>query len=304
MSDEQRPVPVTGQVVGYGRPPAEHRFQKGRSGNPNGRPRRSANKPKPFDPAHQPTDNLILAEAYRPVTIREGERTIELPAIQAAVRALAISAMKGSRLSQRALAELVRTVEDRKSSEHQTALENAFEYQQKWTAELERRRTLGIDLPDPVPHPEDIIIDMRTGHVRTEGPLDEREKKSWDERLARRAEAQREVNEFATRYRPAAQQNTKCCGSTNGISNSAFSTSSTTAFPNATRQSWKIAPMQMAPPRRARRSRSLREIGSGRSRSGSLGIWWKVIEGEVLGRVAHPHALGHSSHQESTLDRK
>lgn len=201
MSEEKLPAPAP-EKVGYGRPPTEHRFQKGNSGNPKGRPRRSANKLKPFDPAHQPTDNLILAEAYRPVTIREGERTIELPAIQAAVRALAISAMKGSRLSQRALAELVRTVEDRKSSEHQTALENAFEYKQRWTEELERRRKSGItDLPDPVPHPDDIIIDMRTGHVRTEGPLDEREKRSWDERIARRAEAQVEVNYFAEQYR-------------------------------------------------------------------------------------------------------
>ena len=203
MGDGKLPVPITGQVVGYGRPPAEHRFQKGRSGNPGGRPPRSKNKPKPFDPASQPTDNLILEEAYRPVTIREGERTIELPAIQAAVRALAISAMKGSRLSQRALAELVRTVEERKSSEHQTALENAFEYKLQWTRELERRRSLGIDLPDPVPHPDDIIIDMRTGHVKTEGPLDEVEKLRWDERIARRSEAQDEVNAFAECFRKA-----------------------------------------------------------------------------------------------------
>jgi hypothetical protein len=195
--------------VGYGKPPAEHRFKKGQSGNPGGRPKRSRNKPRPFDPAHQPTDSLILEEAYRPVTIREGEKVIELPAIQAAVRSLAISAMKGSRLSQRALAELVRQVEDRKASEHLTAMENAFEYKQQWTQVLEHRRANGIDKPDPIPHPDDIVIDMRTGHVRTEGPLDEREKREWDQRLARLAEAQAEVNRFAENHRRARTRKTR-----------------------------------------------------------------------------------------------
>ena len=112
--------------------------------------------------------------------------------------------MKGSRLSQRALSELVLQVEDRKASERLTMMENAFEYKQKWTAELDRRRRAGSNEPDPVPHPDDIIINMYTGHVHTAGPIDEREKRDWDKRLARRGEAQDEVNASAENYRKVA----------------------------------------------------------------------------------------------------
>src|SRR4051812_37673912 len=103
--------------VGYGKPPAEHRFKKGRSGNPLGRPRKKVAKTqvvKSFGAQH--ANQCLLEEAYRTVVVREGEQTIELPAIQAVFRAMGVAAMKGNRFAQRTIAELVQSVEaeDRK----------------------------------------------------------------------------------------------------------------------------------------------------------------------------------------------
>ena len=61
-------------AVGYGKPPAHTRFQKGQSGNPGGRPRRGA---------AEPAKALALKEAYRKVTVQEGEHATRMPVIQA-----------------------------------------------------------------------------------------------------------------------------------------------------------------------------------------------------------------------------
>lgn len=192
------------QQVGYGNPPVEHRFQKGQSGNPNGRPRGSKAKAKPqFDPGHEPTARLILEEAYRPVTIRDGNEIFEIPAIQAVMRAMGVAAMKGSRLSQKTLAEMVQRVEAAEKTSRMETLESFLDYKMKWSEEILRCERAGLPDPDPLPHPDDVILDFRQGTTAIRGPITKEEKVEWDKRLERRRDAQSEVSFYAGKYRKA-----------------------------------------------------------------------------------------------------
>jgi hypothetical protein len=78
--------------IGYGRPPQHSRFKKGQSGNPTGRRRYTDS---------QRGKQLLLEEANRLVTIREGEKKLRIPAVQAALRSLFFAAMKGNTSAQR-----------------------------------------------------------------------------------------------------------------------------------------------------------------------------------------------------------
>jgi Family of unknown function (DUF5681) len=70
--------------VGYGRPPREHCFPKGRSGNPRGRPKGAKSM------ANHCED--VLAEM---TTVTEGTRRRRVPKGKAIVLATALRAMKG-----------------------------------------------------------------------------------------------------------------------------------------------------------------------------------------------------------------
>ena len=115
---------------------------------------------------------------------------------QAVVRSLAVNAAKGNQRAQRLFTQLLSAVEKDNKRLHDEWFNTAIGYKIEWERELERRARLGIQAPAPVPHPDDIVIDVQRGSVRVTGPMTKEEKVKWDEALEYRAKALAEVAEL------------------------------------------------------------------------------------------------------------
>ena len=92
--------------VGYRKPPRHTQFQKGQSGNPGGRPRRS--------PAGR-LEELALHEAYRTTVVMEDGHAMPMPVIQAVLRRQLESAAGGNVRAQRDILAMIRDIEQVRS---------------------------------------------------------------------------------------------------------------------------------------------------------------------------------------------
>jgi len=141
---------------------------------------------------------IILEEAYREIKVNEGHRQVSVPMAQAIVRSLAHNAVKGNTRAQRLFSEMLASTETSHKRLHDEWLKTAIEYKVDWDRELARRRAHGIEAPDPIPHPDDIIIDMRQGTVSINGPMTREEKQDRDDLLAKKQEFEEQLAQLET----------------------------------------------------------------------------------------------------------
>jgi len=193
LSDKLPSVP--GYQIGYRRPPEQHRFKKGVSGNPGGRPAK-AQRASPPNPAYAELDDILLKEALRPITVRENDELIEMPMIQAVLRSLGVAAVKGHHRSQLALTTMVKSVQSARFEDRRALFVKALDYKDSWKEAFAEADRCGAARPEPVPHPDDMTIDFDNMAVKFNGPSTEDEKAHWNMMLKRKADALEDIAEY------------------------------------------------------------------------------------------------------------
>jgi hypothetical protein len=199
-ADSDRPTPQAQQYdVGYRKPPTGGQFKAGQSGNPKGRPRGARNKtPALYE---ERLKSIILAEAYRRIRVNEGKRQKLIPMAVAIVRSVAVNAARGDHRSQRLFAEMLSETEHSDKQAYDDYARTMIEYKIDWQIELERRAQTEETGPEPVPHPDDIEIDFKTGRVSINGPFSKEDKARWDKLYGRVEECDRTIEECSAELR-------------------------------------------------------------------------------------------------------
>jgi hypothetical protein len=164
---------------GYGKPPKEHRFKPGQSGNPKGRPKaKNRLRRRTLDPVHAMVSD-VLGE---PVPVSENGRMKKMPAYEALIRKLRTEALQGRVSSQRLLTPMMNAIGKDAAANSLTSFRAVDEYERYWGPIFAAARESGRPEPDQLPHPDHVDFDPDFGTLDlvVTGPETKAEKIEWD----------------------------------------------------------------------------------------------------------------------------
>ena len=78
--------------------------------------------------------------------------------------------LQGNNRAAYLLTTLVSKTETENYKLARSAFKSVLNYKDVWAKELARRKRLGLKLPDPIPHPDDIIIEAQKMEFKIKGP--------------------------------------------------------------------------------------------------------------------------------------
>ena len=169
------------KTVGYGNPPVEGQFPKGKSGNPKGRPKGAKNK---VTTEAAKLVDLVRKEAAREITMgADGER---MTMQQAAIRSTMVNAVKGKTHAQRHATSLIQMAErdEVKRAERTKAcsfevLQAAIDLKAQLMILDANCQAVGMKYPDELPRPEDVILSSGPSGLKMRHPVGERAEQLW-----------------------------------------------------------------------------------------------------------------------------
>lgn len=164
--------------VGYGRPPKNTRFKKGKSGNPRGRPKKV--KPRPLKLSDAPSEHIFEEEIYRPVNLLDQGEQVSLPTLRAIMRSQTMSAIKGNRFAQKEVLERAERLEREKRGEkikYYLQLKQYKERGERIIAECIKKEE---PIPKLLPHPDDIVLNPVTAEAYVNGPETEDDERFYE----------------------------------------------------------------------------------------------------------------------------
>jgi hypothetical protein len=110
-----------------------------------------------------------------------GDRVERIPVTEAILRKVAVAAASGNTRAQQNYLNLLIGAEADRRVATMELLKAAVDYKEHWHHVLAERARTGTTGPEPVPHPDDVLIDYEAGNIRIDGPVMEDQKDARDQ---------------------------------------------------------------------------------------------------------------------------